>query len=450
MSTFSLSLPSHLPIFSSLLLLITFHIPTTNAADPLYHICDNTANYTNTSTFGTNLKLLLPSLSSNSTLNYGFYNTSIGQDTNEAYGLVLCRGDASSSTCQNCTQTASDEILSRCPNRSATIWYDDCLVRYSNTNFFGSTSTSVWYYKWNRQNVSDPDQFDKVLGDLMSNLSNRAASEPWLRMFATGQAKVSSFSNVYGLVQCTRDISASDCGRCLEAAINQIPNCCDKKRGGRVVGPVCNIRFEIYSFYGNSTIEAPAPSPSPTVGASPPSTNTAPPTNGTSTGTGDSSSKLISITVPTIAGAVILSIIVAFLLVKKTSSKGKKTHTSLIGGLDGSEDGLDGSEESFRFDLDTIRAATNDFSGENKLGQGYVLVHEDVNDRLVEKESRDVDFFEFQYPKKKKTRVSIELFEMDDVSYQGEATPLAGLSGRGPMESQTSGSDHDALRLFSR
>ena len=32
--------------------------------------------------------------------------------------------------------------------------------------------------------------------------------------------------------------------------------------------------------------------------------------------------------------------------------------------------GLDGSEESFRFDLDTIRAATNDFSDENKLGQG--------------------------------------------------------------------------------
>ena len=81
----------------------------------------------------------------------------------------------------------------------------------------------------------------------------------------------------------------------------------------------------------------------------------------------------------------------------------------------------------------------------SELSKGYVLVHEDVNSRLVEKESRDVDFFEFQYPEKKKTRVSIELFEMDDVSYQGEATPLAGLSGRGPMESQTSGSDHDAF-----
>ncbi|RWR90870.1 cysteine-rich receptor-like protein kinase 10 [Cinnamomum micranthum f. kanehirae] len=364
MSTFFLSLPAHLPIFSSLLLLIiTFHIPTSNAADPLFVQCDNTANYTNTSTFGTNLNLLLPSLSSNSTLNDGFYNTSIGQDPNEAYGLVLCRGDATDDICRNCTQTASDEILSRCPNRSATIWYDNCLLRYSNTNFFGSSSTSVWYYLWNTQNVSDPDQFQTVLGDLMRTLSSRVTSEPRLRMFATGQSKFSSFSNVYGLVQCTRDISASDCGRCLETAINKIPNCCDKKQGGRVIGPACNIRFEISPFYGASTIEAPAPSPAPTVAETPPSTNTSPPTNGTSTGTGGSSSKLIPILVPTIAGAVILSIIVALLLVKKTSSKRKKTHTSLIGGLDG-------SEESFWIDLDTIRAATNDFSDENKLGQG--------------------------------------------------------------------------------
>ncbi|RWR90863.1 cysteine-rich receptor-like protein kinase 10 [Cinnamomum micranthum f. kanehirae] len=365
MSTFFLSLPSHLPIFSSLLLLlISFHVPTTNAADPLYHICDNTANYTNTSTFGTNLKLLLPSLSSNSTLNYGFYNTSIGQDTNEAYGLVLCRGDASSSTCQNCTQTASDEILSRCPNRSATIWYDDCLLRYSNSNFLGSSSTPVWVYMWNTQNATNPDQFESVLGELMNNLSSRAAYETRLRMFATGEAKVSSFSNVYGLVQCIRDISGDDCYRCLGSAIGQIPKCCDKKQGGRVFGAVCNIRFEIYSFYGASTIAAPAPSPAPTVAETPLSTNTAPSTNGTSAGTGGNSSKLIPILVPTIAGAVILSIIVALLLVKRrTSSKRNKTYTAVI-------DGLDGSEESVQIDFDTIRAATNDFSDENKIGQG--------------------------------------------------------------------------------
>ncbi|RWR90868.1 cysteine-rich receptor-like protein kinase 10 [Cinnamomum micranthum f. kanehirae] len=366
MSTFFLSLPSHLPIFSSLLLLlITLHIPTPTAAKLLYVRCDKTANYTNTSSFGTNLNLLLPSLSSNSTLNYGFYSTSIGQDPNKAYGLTLCRGDTTSNACQSCIETASDVILSRCPNRSATIMYDECLLRYSNTNFLGSSSTPVWFYNWNNQNATNPAQFERVLGELMNNLSSRAANEPRLRMFATGQARLSSFSNVFGLVQCIRDISAGDCYRCLADAIGRIPICCDKKQGAKVIGAVCNIRFEIYSFYGASTIAAPAPSAAPTAAVTPPPTptNTASPSNGTSTGTGGHSSKLIPILVPTIAGAVILCIIVALLLVKRrTSSKKNKTYTAVI-------DGLDGSEESVQIDFDTIRAATNDFSNENKIGQ---------------------------------------------------------------------------------
>ena len=86
----------------------------------------------------------------------------------------------------------------------------------------------------------------------------------------------------------------------------------------------------------------------------------------------------------------------------------------------------------------------------SELSKGYVLVHEDVNNRLIEKESRDVYFFEFQYLEKKKTRMSIELFEMDNFSYQREPTPLAGLSGRDPMESRASGSDYDAFRRSCR
>ncbi|KAJ8617990.1 hypothetical protein MRB53_014176 [Persea americana] len=322
MSTFFLSLLSHLPIFSSLLLLlITFHIPTPTAADPLYVICDNTANYTNTSSFGTNVKLLLRSLSSNSTSNNGFYNTSVGQEPNKAYGLTLCRGDATSNACQNCIETASDVILGQCPYGSATIWYDECLLRYSNANFLGSSSSPVWIYMWNTQNATNPDQFERVLGELINNLSSRAANEPRLRMFATGRASLSSFSIVFGLVQCIRDISA-----------------------------------------------APAPSPAPTAADTPPptptTTNTASPSNGTSTGTWGNSSKLIPILVPTIAGAVILSIIGALLLVKRrTNSKRNKTNTAVI-------DGLDGSEEPVQIDFDKIRAATNDFSDENKIGQG--------------------------------------------------------------------------------
>ncbi|XXG59545.1 hypothetical protein AAC387_Pa04g1614 [Persea americana] len=370
-------------IFSSLLLLLFFHIPKTNA-DPVFYLCENTVNYTNPSPFYTNLKQVLSSLSAREEIFYG--TPPIGQDPDKAYGLFLCRGDATVEVCRNCTKMASDEILGLCPNRSATIWYDDCLLRYSNTHLLGSSNTSVWVYMWNTQNVSnDPDQFKTVLGGLMRNLTNMAAfRQP--RKYAAESASVSSFSNVYGLAQCIVDISADQCNDCLLAAINQIPVCCDNKRGGRVFGQVCNVRFETYPFYGDSAIADPsytAPSPAiiafspppppgptdaivpPPSSAPPPPDAIGPPPNETITGTGtrDNSSKIIPILVPTVASAVILFIIVALLLAKKTSMQKKKTYTAVI-------DGLDGSDDSFQIDFDTIRVATNDFSYENKLGEG--------------------------------------------------------------------------------
>ncbi|RWR90876.1 cysteine-rich repeat secretory protein 38-like protein [Cinnamomum micranthum f. kanehirae] len=262
-------IPTPVSIFSScLLLLLIFHIPT-RAVDPLYHVCDNTVNYSNTSQFSTNLKQLFSSLSSTGEI---FYSNSVGDDPNKVYGLTLCRGDATSNTCKNCINNASDEILSQCPNRSATIWYDVCLLRYSNTNFLGSSSTPVWIYMWNTQNATNPVQFERVLGELMNNLSTKAAFDE-ARMYATGVSEVSSFSSVYGLAQCIRDISPNDCKRCLEAATGQIPNCCDKKQGGRVFGPVCTIRFESYLFYGPSAIADPshsATSPATAANSPPP------------------------------------------------------------------------------------------------------------------------------------------------------------------------------------
>lgn len=47
-------------------------------------------------------------------------------------------------------------------------------------------------------------------------------------------------------------------------------------------------------------------------------------------------------------------------------------------------------------------------------------------------------------------RVSIELFGMDDSTYQGEPTPPVGLGGRDPMDSEGSGSDQNAIRHCSR
>ncbi|XXG59596.1 hypothetical protein AAC387_Pa04g1650 [Persea americana] len=350
-----MSLP-FLPCFSSLfLLLVIFHIPTSNG-EPARFECNNTyngvtaANYTNNSIFQTNLKILLPSLSSNVSLTKGFYNTSIGEGSDKVYGLVLCRGDVPPDTCRNCTNFASADLLSRCQSRSSAIWYDLCQVQYSDTNFFDFSTTIWWFWVWSEINMTDSgvEPFKTARGQLMRDLANKAAYEPWRGMFATGELNYSSTNNVYGLMQCKPVISAEACHKCLEDATGFIPTCCDSRIGGRVVSEVCNLRFEDRNFFGESLVGGPAPSP------------TLPPS---SPGTNKKSSRIIVFLIPAIAVAIIMFIIAVVLLrKKKINSRMRKADTSIMD--------LEGSDIFFQIDFEMIRVATDDFSDENKLGEG--------------------------------------------------------------------------------
>ncbi|KAK3222930.1 hypothetical protein Dsin_009955 [Dipteronia sinensis] len=69
-------------------------------------------------------------------------------------------------------------------------------------------------------------------------------------MYAAGEFKLegSEKETVYGMAQCTRDLSDGDCKTCLDGLIGDFPSCCDGKQGGRVVTGSCNIRYEIYPF----------------------------------------------------------------------------------------------------------------------------------------------------------------------------------------------------------
>ncbi|OVA13147.1 Gnk2-homologous domain [Macleaya cordata] len=92
--------------------------------------------------------------------------------------------------------------------RQAIIWYDKCLFKYSNEKFFE-----------------------------MRDTENREQKKAHVSavLFATGEMEMEGSEKLYGLVQCTRDLSSSECKKCLEDAVNEIPSCCDGKRGGRVV-----------------------------------------------------------------------------------------------------------------------------------------------------------------------------------------------------------------------
>ncbi|KAK3028439.1 hypothetical protein RJ639_039031 [Escallonia herrerae] len=58
--------------------------------------------------------------------------------------------------------------------------------------------------------------------------------------YATGDSELGESKKLYGLVQCTRDLSSVDCKKCVDGAISELPSCCDGKEGGRVVGGSCN------------------------------------------------------------------------------------------------------------------------------------------------------------------------------------------------------------------
>ncbi|KAL5059254.1 hypothetical protein RYX36_030858, partial [Vicia faba] len=120
------------------------------------------------------------------------------------------------------------------------------LTQYQNQQAYGLAICRGDFSLLNVQNVDDPIKFNNVTKDLLSLLAYEASMDK--KMYANGELKIGELERVYGQAQCTRDLSSVDCKKCLDDAISEISNCCNGKKGGRVVGGSCNVRYEIYPF----------------------------------------------------------------------------------------------------------------------------------------------------------------------------------------------------------
>ena len=163
-------------------------------------------------------------------------------------GLVQCRSDVSEEDCQTCVDTAAKEISQFCPkNKEAMIGYNNCSLRYSDWRFFSTSSSSRIISFYNTGNANDPDHFNTQLANLFRILSSTAASNT--SKFAVDSTSYSDFSDIYGMVQCTRDLPENSCSSCLQAIISFIPQCCNQKQGARIFTMSCNLRFKLYAFF---------------------------------------------------------------------------------------------------------------------------------------------------------------------------------------------------------
>ncbi|KAK3431960.1 hypothetical protein EUGRSUZ_E04157, partial [Eucalyptus grandis] len=239
------------------------------APEYLFHDCPNTTLFTPNSTYGSNLDALLSSLSStanNST--DGFANATAGQNPpDQAYGLFLCRGDLDIATCSDCVSTGKQEILQKCPNqRVSVIWYNECMLRYSNEYIFSVMEEVPAITMVNTVNISDPARFRQVLGRSIREVAYTASGKASGKKFASTKMNFTSLQNLYTMAQCTPDLMELECNSCLLSAIKLL----EGSQGARALTPSCNARFELYPFYNGTAVQASPPPPVTTSEGSPP------------------------------------------------------------------------------------------------------------------------------------------------------------------------------------
>uniref|UniRef100_A0A7C8ZDC9 Gnk2-homologous domain-containing protein n=1 Tax=Opuntia streptacantha TaxID=393608 RepID=A0A7C8ZDC9_OPUST len=210
--------------------------------------CDFSSGIVSGGPVSTNIAHLLAGLIPKFEQGATFVESSYGKGKNLVYGLAQCRGDVDQRNCLGCIHDAAQEIQSSCTNLAdARIWYDFCFIRYSQEQFYSKVDTSNGVLIGNQENVTDVKSFSTDLGKLFDKI-NADAIKPASGGFATGVKDISKFDTLYGMAQCTKDLSSLSCAQCLNTAIQNFQDFCSGRKGCRVMYSTCTIRYELYPF----------------------------------------------------------------------------------------------------------------------------------------------------------------------------------------------------------
>ncbi|CAL4997729.1 unnamed protein product [Urochloa decumbens] len=326
----------------------------------------------NNRTFWSNVVALLDALPS-AAAPTGFATLSRGNGSDRAFVRGLCRGDTTSVNCATYLRDAALTLRqSTCSSsRRAGIWYDDgsgggvpapmfCFVSYADTN---ASTASMNAFRAPFQNgavAADKDTFERAFTALMNNLTARvvngsgtSSSSP-APMFATGAAVYDSGApngTMYGLMQCIRDQTAAECDQCLHESVGTLTSCCRGHLGGVVFAYYCYMRMEIYPYYNLALDGPPLLAPAPTIF------------------TGKRREKKpvdVTLAVAIPVGTVVAVIVFFCVFLYRRKVNRKKTLPDNYSSI---EEDI-GYVELEQLNLAVLRAATNNFSEENKLGEG--------------------------------------------------------------------------------
>ncbi|GJM96133.1 hypothetical protein PR202_ga12945 [Eleusine coracana subsp. coracana] len=273
-----ISMATMISVFN-LLLLTLLRVRSVSATFSIMNFdCPKGSSYSLNSTYHSNVVTLLSSLSANASRSpVGFATGTLGAATSDqVWGLALCRGDISGSTCASCLKVApvyafGNGTVDYCRGvKDVSIYLDSCLLRFSGKDFLASPEEVANQVLYSRSDVTvtvNPGRFMELTADLIGKLSDYAAANNSALRYAAGVMTssdgfktASSHQNVrdiFGLVQCTPDQAPEACNRCLDRLRGDMLAELNGTAGGQVHAVWCNLRFEIFHFYESTPNDIP-------------------------------------------------------------------------------------------------------------------------------------------------------------------------------------------------
>ncbi|KAI3829001.1 hypothetical protein L1987_03114 [Smallanthus sonchifolius] len=199
--------------------------------------------------FRTNLRTLLDLLTKNAPLHDGYYEASVGNKPDQAFGILHCKANISKNDCANCLRYPYG-ILDECPENGKETLTTSCTMKFSHKNFFGSWSNFT-IASFGGNGLDDPMVFSKGFS-MMEDLASAVPDKPL--MYQEAEIDVGVHGKRFGLAQCGRDLSKVSCRNCLEERLEVCRSYAHNRTGWVIVGIGCSM------WYSNNISKALTPS----------------------------------------------------------------------------------------------------------------------------------------------------------------------------------------------
>ncbi|KAF2923228.1 cysteine-rich receptor-like protein kinase 6 [Oryza sativa Japonica Group] len=345
-------------------------------------LCNDTAGEfpARRSSYLASINLIAATLPGNASASPDLFATAegVGAPPDQVSALALCRGDANASTCLACLTQAFLDLPNACAyHKVAAIFYDSCLLAYSNATIaagdFSSEKIPIYGFYSNANATTEQARFNRLVAALVNATADYAARNSTRRRYASGEADFNAeFPKVYSWAQCTPDLTPASCRSCLAQIIGTYIGFFENRVGGFVRAVWCSFQYSTTPFLDGPMLvrlqgtsgASPAPSPAAVV----PAVNQTPPA---ATPTLEGGRKysvpglVLIILLPTIAAINVVVGLCFWRRRRRPVTEAKRTYANYSTEAEDIE-----NLDSMLIDISILRSATGDFAESNKLGEG--------------------------------------------------------------------------------